>query len=134
MPNQLVTYADVDDLLMQETTAESPQRKQLEILCTRAEAEIRANVPGVDQRLALQPDTPAALSADLVKGVGVDMVIAALENLELGFRATREAHPEIETSQVALASSVLMEITDAQIRKLSPRLPQQGAYVVSLGG
>lgn len=125
----LVTPQDVCTTLARPLPAQNtPELAQLEALCTRATDVIRAKTVAVDARI-----TAGTLSAGIVRGVAVDMVIAALENLDLGFRSTGEQYPEIQTSQVAAANRLTVEMTEGQREQLAPPAPTGGMYNVPLG-
>ncbi|WP_336791776.1 hypothetical protein [Gordonia malaquae] len=125
---ELVTAQDVVDATAGELpAADTAERVQLDVLCTRAAAEIRAHVVAVDRRIAA-----GSLDLDRVRGIAVDMVVAALETLEIGFRSTGETYPEIGTQHVAAANRMSIEMTPAQMRALAP--PAPGMYSVSLSG
>ncbi|MGB6246107.1 hypothetical protein [Gordonia sp. (in: high G+C Gram-positive bacteria)] len=129
-PTPLVTASDVTTLLAADLPAEgTPERKQLDELCEQATAEIRSKVVAVDGRIAA-----GSLSAVRVRGVAVDMVIAALENIELGFRSTGETYPEVGTTQVIAANRLTVEMTAGQIAALSPVTPgaANGMYSVRM--
>lgn len=130
MADDFVSYLDVEAISLDETAAGSPERARLEVLCARAQAEIRAHVVGVDARMVA-----GSLDVDRVRGVAVDMVIAALEHLELGFRTTAEEFPEHVARFSPASAAALVRITDEQVRALAPALAgEAGAYVVSLSG
>ncbi|MFT3661990.1 MAG: hypothetical protein QM809_11470 [Gordonia sp. (in: high G+C Gram-positive bacteria)] len=115
-PLPLVTPADVCTMLTRPVPEEtSAEYKQLAELCVQAAAEIRAKAPAVDARIAA-----GSLSVERVRGVAVDMVLAALETLELGFRSTGERHPEIETSQTSQSNRMLISMTPDQLKALMP--------------
>ena len=119
----LVSASDVCTVLAREVPdAGLVLRAQLDELCVQAAAEIRHRVPAVDARL-----TAGSLSAVRVRGIACDMVIAALENVELGFRSTGESYPELGTTQVAAANRMLVEMTDSQRAALMPPDPLAGA-------
>lgn len=129
-PAPLVTAAQVCTTQAVALPAENTvERKQLDELCAQATAEIRHKVVAVDARIAA-----GTLSAVRVRGVGVDMVLAALENVELGFRSTGETYPELATSNVAAANRLTVEMTDQQRASLMPPAPAPGGvYNVPLG-
>ncbi|QCG77021.1 head-to-tail adaptor [Gordonia phage Ewald] len=129
-PTLLVTAAQVCTTQGVAVPAENTaERKQLDELCEQATAEIRHKVVAVDARIAA-----GTLSAVRVRGVGVDMVLAALETLELGFRSTGEAYPELTTQQVAAANRLTVEMTEPQRESLAPPAPAPGGvYNVPLG-
>ena len=129
-PAVLVTAEDVCTTLARDVPAVNTlERKQLDELCEQAADEIRHRVPAVDARLAA-----GSLSVVRVRGVAVDMVIAALENLELGFRPTGETYPELATSNVAALNRLTVEMTDMQRASLMPAEPAPGGvYNVALG-
>ncbi|WFN93469.1 hypothetical protein [Gordonia sihwensis] len=129
-PPTLVAATDVTTLLAADLPGEgTPERAQLDELCEQASAEIRARVVAVDARIAA-----GSLSAVRVRGVAVDMVLAALENIELGFRSTGETYPEIGTTQVAAANRLTVEMTAAQVAALSPVVSDaaNGMYSVQM--
>lgn len=124
----LVTASDVTTLLAADLPGETTlERAQLDELCVQASEEIRSKVVAVDARIAA-----GSLSAARVRGVAVDMVVAALETLELGFRSTGETYPEIATTQVAAANRLTVEMTVAQIASLSPTEPAVGGGMYSV--
>ncbi|WLP91323.1 hypothetical protein [Gordonia sp. NB41Y] len=108
--------------------ADSAELAQLEVLCERAAGVIRSRVVAVDARI-----TAGSLQMSLVQGVATDMVIAALENLDLGFRNTGEQYPEIHTTNVAAGNRLTVEMTAAQLDQLAPPSPTAGVYNVPLG-
>lgn len=125
----LVTADDVCTAMAVGVPAEgSAEWKQLDWLCVQASAEIRHRVVAVNARIAA-----GTLDADRVRGVAVDMVIAALENLELGFRSTGEQYPELTTSNVAAANRLTVEMTDQQRAALMPTFAAGGVFNVPLG-
>lgn len=127
-PTPLVTPADVCELQARPAPdPDSAEAKQLAVLCVRASAAIRSQGVAVDGRIAA-----GTLDAVLVRGVATDMVLAALETIELGFRSTGEQYPEWQSTNVAAAGRVTIEMTDAQRAQLAPPLP--GMYSVPLGG
>ncbi|UVF60363.1 head-to-tail adaptor [Gordonia phage Meyran] len=129
-PPVLVTATDVCTAMAITPPAEqTAERKQLDWLCVQAAAEIRHRVVAVDARIAA-----GTLDAERVRGVAVDMVIAALENLDLGFRSTGETYPELATSNVAAANRLTVEMTDQQRASLMPpAVAGAGVYNVPLG-
>lgn len=129
-PAPLVTPADVCRTQGRAVTTDPTELAQLQELCVQAQAEIRYRVVAVDARIEA-----GSLDPVRVRGVAVDMVLAALENLELGFRSTGETYPEAGTTNVAAANRLTVEMTDSQIAALAPPpLPGGGMYAVSLSG
>lgn len=131
-PTPLVTPADVCRLqAVTAPEADSPEGLRLTDLCERASATIRSRVVAVDGRIAA-----GTLDAVLVRGVAVDMVLAALENIGLGFRNTGEQYPEWQSTNVASSARLTVEMTDAQRASLMPPDPTAGGgmYSVPLGG
>ena len=115
-PAPLVTVQNVCTTLAREVPeSQSLEYKQLDELCTQAADEIRHRVVAVDARISA-----GTLSAVRVRGVAVDMVIAAIENIDLGFRSTGEQYPEIQTSNVAAANRLTVEMTESQRASLMP--------------
>lgn len=128
----LVTYEDIDDIADERSTSDSVERRRLVVFCKRAQAEIRSKVPSVDARIAA-----GTLDRDLVTGVAVDMVLAAIEDMEIGFRTIGDVYPENETRYaVASQARSLVRMTDDQIDKLRAAAAAEGggAHVVPLGG
>ncbi|MFT4127296.1 MAG: hypothetical protein QM662_13845 [Gordonia sp. (in: high G+C Gram-positive bacteria)] len=131
-PVPLVTAGVVCTLLARELPAAGPQRDQLDALCVRASNLIRSRPDlAVDARIAA-----GSLSPGLVEGVAADMVIAALETIELGFRSTGEQYPELQTTNVAATARLVVELTDAQRAQLAPLgvpgAQGSGMYIVPL--
>lgn len=128
-PAPLVSVQNVCTTLAREVpAADSLEFAQLSELCDQAADEIRHQVVAVDARI-----TAGTLSPVRVRGVAVDMVIAAIENLDLGFRSTGEQYPEVQTSNVAAANRLTVEMTDSQRASLMPPAPTAGMYNVPLG-
>lgn len=131
-PSDLVTYEDVEQITGEQSAQNSTERNRLVAFCKRAQAEIRSRVIGVDARIAA-----GSLNSDLVTGVAVDMVIAALEDLDIGFRTVGDVYPENETRYSAGSQArSLIRLTDEQATKLKPPdlTAGGGAYVVGLSG
>lgn len=128
-PAPLVTVQNVCTTMAREAPAtQSLEYKQLEELCTQAADEIRHRVVAVDARISA-----GTLSAVRVRGVAVDMVLAAVENIDLGFRSTGEQYPEVQTSNVAASNRLTVEMTESQRESLMPpRITGGGMYNVSL--
>ncbi|MFF0706990.1 hypothetical protein RND64_04460 [Gordonia sp. w5E2] len=128
-PAPLVTVQNVCTTLAREVPANnSLEFAQLSELCEQAADEIRHRVVAVDARISA-----GTLSAVRVRGVAVDMVIAAVENIDLGFRSTGEQYPEVQTSNVAAANRLTVEMTESQRKSLMPPEPNPGGmYNVSL--
>lgn len=115
-PLTLVTPADVCKLQLRDTPgASTAEYQQLEELCVQAAEEIRVKVTAVDARISA-----GTLSVSRVRGIAVDMVLSALETIELGFRATGERYPELETTNTSAPNRMLVEMTPAQLRALAP--------------
>lgn len=128
-PAPLVSVQNVCTTLAREVPpGDSLEFAQLAELCEQAADEIRHQVVAVDARI-----TAGTLSPVRVRGVAVDMVIAAIENLDLGFRSTGEQYPEVQTSNVAAANRLTVEMTDSQRASLMPPAPTAGMYNVPLG-
>ena len=130
VPAPLVIAQDVTTVLaVPLPEPDTAERDQLDWLCEQATEEIRSKVVAVDTRIAA-----GSLSATRVRGVAVDMVVAALETIELGFRSTGETYPEIATTQVAAANRLTVEMTAGQIASLSPQTPDaaNGMYSVQM--
>lgn len=129
--SDLLTYTDVEELTGEESDNNSIERRRLEVFCARAQSVIRSRVVGVDARI-----TAGSLDGVLVKGVAVDMVIAALEELEVGFRTAGEVYPENETRyEAANKARSLVRITAEQITDLAPPTTSGGGvFSVHMGG
>lgn len=125
----LLTYVDVESMTGEQTQANTTERARLETFCLRAQALIRHRVAGVDERIAA-----GSLDADLVKGVAVDMVIAAIEDLELGWRMQSEQYPEASHQYATPASAArsLVRLTDDQLAILAPPSSASGGFSVLL--
>lgn len=130
-PPALVTYEDVDEVSDEPSAPDTVERRRLVVFCKRAQAEIRSKVPTVDVRIGA-----GSLDKDLVTGVAVDMVLAALEDLMIGFRVVGDVYPESETRYAPLSSQArsLIRMTPEQVSKLAPPDTAAGMYTVLLGG
>ncbi|MGW0043472.1 hypothetical protein [Rhodococcus sp. NPDC003348] len=109
-------------------TLVEPELAQANVFIARALAEMRDRVPTLDARLS-----NGDLNQTLAIGVGVDMVIGALEAMRTGLRTRSVQYPEVTTSYADVDSDELISMSDAQIAKLSPKVPSRGAYVIGLG-
>lgn len=111
-------------------TFEGVEKTQVEWLVERALAEIQDNVPGLAARIE-----SGAVSAATVTGVGVDLVLNALDLLRTGLRVKSEQYPETDVEYFRGATDDLIRLTPKQIARLTPQLPAaSGAYTVSLFG
>ncbi|WP_052066598.1 hypothetical protein [Rhodococcoides fascians] len=111
-----------------------PVRAQVEVFVARARSEMLRVVPTIDAHL-----TADALDPVLVRGVGVDVVTRAIENMRIGYRVTEETYPDV-TTRFAAAPEEFIYLTAAEISKLHPVATNgpvagsAGAYIVSLSG
>lgn len=108
-------------------TLVEPELGQANVFVTRALAEMRDRVPTLDARLQT-----GDLVRTLVIGVGVDIVISALDAMRTGLRIKSEQYPE-STTEYFRAADELISMSEAQVTKLSPKFAARGAYVVGLG-
>ncbi|WP_037141777.1 hypothetical protein [Rhodococcoides fascians] len=133
MPDTLHSLVTVDAVQAQsgDTYAE-PERAQVEIFVERAKDEMLRAAPAIDVHLSTN-----ALTAVTVRGIGVDVVIRAIEDVRIGRRVTQEAYPDVTTSFSAAADE-LVYLTAAEASKLipsgTPVIGGSGAYIVSLSG
>lgn len=109
-------------------TLDGAELEQAEVFIARALAEMRYRVPTLEARL-----DAGELDLTLAVGVGVDMVIGALEAMRIGLRTRSTQYPEVTTSYADVDSDELIAMSDVQVAKLSPSVPVRGAYVIGLG-
>ncbi|OZC80556.1 hypothetical protein CH274_15410 [Rhodococcus sp. 06-418-5] len=128
----LVTVEAVQAQLGEEFA--EPVRAQVEVFIARACSEMLRAVPTINAHL-----TAAALDPVLVRGVGVDVVTRAIENMRIGWRVTEETYPDV-TTRFAAAPEEFIYLTAAETSKLHPTSTNgplagsAGAYIVSLSG
>lgn len=135
MPDTVESLVTVDAVQAQlgEEFAE-PVRAQVEVFVARARSEMLRVAPALDTHL-----TAAALDPVLVRGVGVDVVTRAIENMRIGYRVTEETFPDV-TTRFADAPEEFIYLTASEISKLlpvnvtGPVAGSAGAYIVSLSG
>lgn len=135
MPDSLQELVTVDAVQAQlgEEFAE-PVRAQVEVFVARARSEILRVAPALDAHLVLATVDPV-----LVRGVGVDVVTRAIENMRIGYRVTEETYPDV-TTRFAAAPEEFVYLTAGEISKLhpvatnAPVAGSAGAYIVSLSG
>ncbi|MGV8875493.1 MAG: hypothetical protein ACOH2Q_23420 [Rhodococcus sp. (in: high G+C Gram-positive bacteria)] len=135
MPDTLQELVTVDAVQAQlgEEFVE-PVRAQVEVFVARARSEMLRAVPTINAHL-----TTAALDPVLVRGVGVDVVTRAIENMRIGYRVTEETYPDV-TTRFAAAPEEFIYLTASEISKLhpvatnAPLAGSAGMYIVSLSG
>lgn len=110
----------------------APEVGQVEVFIERTIAEMLKEAPNLPADLEA-----GRLNPVIVKGVGADVVIRALESLRIGFRVTQQDFPETST-RYAAGSDEWIFLTPAQVARItvgeSQDRGQNGCYVVGLGG
>jgi hypothetical protein len=115
-------------------TVVEPELASVEMWIARAIDEMRDKAPTLDADLAA-----GRVTAVRVQGVGVDVVIRALENQRIGHRVTSQKFPDIETGY-APADGDSIYLTASEIARLQPKSDaaqapgEGGMYVVPLSG
>lgn len=111
-----------------------PELTQVGVWIERACAEMLFHAPALNAHLAAGTVLPTR-----VRGVGVDVVIRAVEDARIGHRVTSTEFPEIKTNYSAGGDEQIF-LTAAELGRLQPtegagRPPDTGGpYVVSLSG
>lgn len=110
-------------------TLVEPELAQVNWFIERTCDEMLDQIPMLAERLA-----SGDLKASRAKGVGIDVVLSALDAMRTGLRIKSEQYPESTVEYFKANASDLISITPEQIAKLSPPFAPGGAYVVSLSG
>lgn len=106
-----------------------PELSQVQWFIERTCDEMLDQIPLLAERLA-----SGELRASRAKGVGIDIVLGALDAMRTGLRIKSEQYPESTVEYFKANASDLISVSPEQIAKLSPPFQQAGAYVVGLGG
>jgi hypothetical protein len=110
-------------------TLAGPELVQVEWFIERTCDEMLDQIPMLAERLA-----SGGLKKSRALGVGIDVVLSALDSMRTGLRIKSEQYPESTVEYFKANASELISITPEQIAKLSPPFQQAGAYTVGLGG
>lgn len=128
--------ADLTTLLTVETvqtqlgeTFVEPELSQVQWFIERTCDEMLDQIPLLAERLA-----SGELRASRAKGVGIDIVLGALDAMRTGLRIKSEQYPESTVEYFKANASDLISVSPEQIAKLSPPFQHAGSYVVGLGG
>lgn len=112
MTTPLFGIADVQAISAE--TFEEPETTQVNRFITLVSAKLRNRVSGLDERIAA-----GTLDPELVKGVGAEIVIRALNTLRRGLGVKRVEYPEWSTEYASASDSGrLVYITDEDIEDL----------------
>ncbi|MFE2994270.1 hypothetical protein ACFXG4_04970 [Nocardia sp. NPDC059246] len=106
-----------------------PEIAQVERFVRMASARMRSKVSGLDSRIAA-----GTLDADIVIGIGVDMVLRALATVRRGIDVTRTEYPEISTQYAQDHYGSLLYLTDAELADLLDTPTDGDAFTISIGG
>ncbi|MFI6368704.1 hypothetical protein ACIBG0_38985 [Nocardia sp. NPDC050630] len=125
MTDPLFAIGDVQALSGE--TYEEPELTQVNRFIAITQAKLRSRVSGIDDRIAA-----ATLDADLVKGVGAEIVIRALEKIRRGLGVRRTEYPEISTEYES-SDGGLVYITDDDIADLIDTPESGDAFTIRIG-
>ena len=125
MADPLFGIADVQAISGE--TFEEPELTQVNRFIAIAQAKLRSRVSGIDDRIAA-----GTLDADLVKGVGAEIVIRALEKIRRGLGVRRTEYPEISTEYESSYGG-LVYITDDDIADLVDTADSGDCFTIRVG-
>lgn len=127
MTTPLFTVGDVE-AISGETYTE-PETTQVTRFIAVASAKLRNRVSGIDDRIAA-----GTLDLDLVKGVGAEIVLRALDTLRRGLGVKRVEYPEWSTEYASASDSGrLVYITDEDIEDLIDTADSGDSFTIRIG-
>lgn len=104
-----------------------PELTQVNRFIAIAQAKIRNRVSGIDDRI-----TAGVLDTNLVKGVGAEIVIRALDKIRRGLGVRRTEYPEVSTEYES-SDGGLVYITDEDIADLVDTPDSGDAFTIRIG-
>lgn len=127
MSDPLFTIGDVQAISGE--TYEEPEITQINRFIAVVSAKLRNRVSGIDDRIAA-----GTLDLDLVKGVGAEIVIRALDTLRRGLGVRRVEYPEWSTEYASASDSGrLVYITDEDIADLIDTADSGDSFTIRVG-
>jgi hypothetical protein len=125
MTSPLFELSDVQEFSGETYT--EPELTQVNRFIAIAQAKIRNRVSGIDDRISA-----GTLDADLVKGVGAEIVIRALEKIRRGLGVRRTEYPEISTEYES-SDGGLVYITDDDVADLVDTSDSGDCFTIRIG-